>query len=113
MPRQPASAPGRQVERRLRQCHRIARGRKTVHQPSRQQRLDQRGQERNGRRDREQAGCANGHCLLIVMPALVAGIHVLNAACEKTWMAGSSPAMTKNVQVGIAYSAVLRRITLR
>jgi hypothetical protein len=27
------------------------------------------------------------------MPALVAGIHVLGL--EKTWMAGSSPAMTK------------------
>jgi hypothetical protein len=28
------------------------------------------------------------------MPALVAGIHVLLAA-TKTWMAGTSPAMTK------------------
>jgi hypothetical protein len=29
-----------------------------------------------------------------VMPALVAGIHVLLSAHLKTWMAGSSPAMT-------------------
>jgi hypothetical protein len=30
------------------------------------------------------------------MPALVAGIHVFDALCaEKTWMAGTSPAMTK------------------
>ena len=29
------------------------------------------------------------------MPALVAGIHVLNACpLQKTWMAGTSPAMT-------------------
>jgi hypothetical protein len=28
------------------------------------------------------------------MPALVAGIHVLLSAHPKTWMAGSSPAMT-------------------
>jgi hypothetical protein len=29
------------------------------------------------------------------MPALVAGIHVfLDVASEKTWMAGTSPAMT-------------------
>ncbi len=32
------------------------------------------------------------------MPALVAGIHVLMAyRVTKTWMAGSSPAMTSNV----------------
>jgi hypothetical protein len=30
----------------------------------------------------------------IVMPALVAGIHVLDRANSKTWMAGTSPAMT-------------------
>jgi hypothetical protein len=30
-----------------------------------------------------------------VMPALVAGIHVLKAKRMKTWMAGTSPAMTK------------------
>jgi hypothetical protein len=28
------------------------------------------------------------------MPALVAGIHVSFSAEQKTWMAGSSPAMT-------------------
>src|SRR5580698_941700 len=32
--------------------------------------------------------------LLVVMPAPVAGIHVLNAARKKTWMAGKSPTMT-------------------
>jgi hypothetical protein len=30
----------------------------------------------------------------IVMPALVAGIHVLSLNQTKTWMAGTSPAMT-------------------
>jgi hypothetical protein len=30
----------------------------------------------------------------LVMPALVAGIHVLIATIPKTWMAGTSPAMT-------------------
>jgi len=31
------------------------------------------------------------------MPGLVPGIHVfLSAAKKKTWMAGTSPAMTKN-----------------
>jgi hypothetical protein len=30
------------------------------------------------------------------MPALVAGIHVFSDDQSKTWMAGSSPAMTKN-----------------
>jgi hypothetical protein len=30
----------------------------------------------------------------IVMPALVAGIHVFGAGQTKTWMAGTSPAMT-------------------
>jgi hypothetical protein len=28
------------------------------------------------------------------MPGLVPGIHVLNRALQKTWMAGTSPAMT-------------------
>ena len=28
------------------------------------------------------------------MPALVAGIHVLQQLAHKTWMAGTSPAMT-------------------
>jgi hypothetical protein len=34
--------------------------------------------------------------LSVVMPALVAGIHVLPAGIplKKTWMAGTSPAMT-------------------
>jgi len=30
-----------------------------------------------------------------VMPGLVPGIHVVQPACLKTWMAGTSPAMTK------------------
>jgi hypothetical protein len=35
------------------------------------------------------------HCLTFVMPALVAGIHVLTTQQRvKTWMAGTSPAMT-------------------
>jgi len=34
--------------------------------------------------------------LTIVMPALVAGIHVFGSrAVRKTWMAGTSPAMTR------------------
>jgi len=38
------------------------------------------------------------HHLSRVMPALVAGIHVFLAAAQrgKTWMAGTSPAMTPN-----------------
>jgi hypothetical protein len=35
------------------------------------------------------------------MPGLVPGIHVLNCAERKTWMAGTSPAMTAE-QVGNA-----------
>jgi hypothetical protein len=36
------------------------------------------------------------------MPALVAGIHVLNATPkQKTWMAGTSPAMTALLNVKI------------
>jgi hypothetical protein len=31
---------------------------------------------------------------MLVMPALVAGIHVFGEVQTKTWMAGSSPAMT-------------------
>jgi hypothetical protein len=30
----------------------------------------------------------------LVMPGLVPGIHVLVSASRKTWMAGTSPAMT-------------------
>jgi len=30
----------------------------------------------------------------VVMPALVAGIHVLLSKGKKAWMAGTSPAMT-------------------
>jgi hypothetical protein len=30
----------------------------------------------------------------LVMPGLVPGIHVFSAAARKTWMAGTSPAMT-------------------
>ena len=44
------------------------------------------------------------------MPSLVAGIYALNKATEpKTWMTGTSPAMT--AQVAAAY--VLRRFTRR
>jgi hypothetical protein len=32
--------------------------------------------------------------LLIVMPGLVPGIHVFTSSTAKTWMAGTSPAMT-------------------
>jgi hypothetical protein len=36
--------------------------------------------------------------LVVVMPGLVPGIHVLlRFAKEKTWMAGTSPAMTEQV----------------
>ena len=31
------------------------------------------------------------------MPGLVPGIHVLEFAISKTWMAGTSPAMTKTL----------------
>jgi hypothetical protein len=34
----------------------------------------------------------------VVMPALVAGIHVFGAVKSKTWMAGTSPAMTASVK---------------
>jgi len=37
------------------------------------------------------------------MPGLVPGIHVLAA---KTWMAGTSPAMTKIFSIGILRSAL-------
>jgi len=36
--------------------------------------------------------------LKIVMPALVAGIHVFLVESGKTWMAGTSPAMTPHFQ---------------
>jgi hypothetical protein len=31
---------------------------------------------------------------ILVMPGLVPGIHVFQAPTKKTWMAGTSPAMT-------------------
>jgi hypothetical protein len=34
------------------------------------------------------------HIFSVVMPALVAGIHVFPESATKTWMAGTSPAMT-------------------
>ncbi len=41
---------------------------------------------------------SNCAALSAVMPALVAGIHVLRACgTRKTWMAGTSPAMTPDV----------------
>jgi hypothetical protein len=36
----------------------------------------------------------------IVMPGLVPGIHVFFESRRRTWMAGSSPAMTKDYVVG-------------
>jgi hypothetical protein len=33
---------------------------------------------------------------MIVMPGLVPGIHVFLLAANKSWMAGTSPAMTKD-----------------
>ena len=45
---------------------------------------------------REAAQLSRRGVILVVMPALVAGIHVLLLCAEtKTWMAGSSPAMTR------------------
>jgi hypothetical protein len=38
---------------------------------------------------------------LLVMPGLVPGIHVLIAAERKTWMAGTSPAMTNSTSPGM------------
>jgi hypothetical protein len=38
------------------------------------------------------------HSLSIVMPGLVPGIHALRGASKKTWMAGTSPAMTNENQ---------------
>ena len=35
--------------------------------------------------------------LSTVMPGLVPGIHALRTAFRKTWMAGTSPAMTKRI----------------
>jgi hypothetical protein len=40
--------------------------------------------------------------LLNVMPGLVPGIHVLLSFEAKTWMAGTSPAMTKKNSVSIS-----------
>ena len=33
--------------------------------------------------------------LFLVMPSFVPGIHVLRLVTRKTWMAGTSPAMTE------------------
>jgi hypothetical protein len=33
----------------------------------------------------------------IVMPGFMPGIHVLSLSTRKTWMAGTSPAMTRNL----------------
>jgi hypothetical protein len=41
------------------------------------------------------SGSDEAHGSNVVMPGLVPGIHVLCRAKEKTWMAGTSPAMTK------------------
>jgi hypothetical protein len=39
--------------------------------------------------------------LTLVMPGLVPGIHIFDlTAVEKTWMARTSPAMTKSVKPG-------------
>ncbi len=59
--RQPARAPRRQIERGLSQFHRIARAGKALHQPSRQQGVNQRRKKRHRRGDREQAGGASWH----------------------------------------------------
>jgi hypothetical protein len=39
------------------------------------------------------------------MPGLVPGIHVFLFCCSKTWMAGSSPAMTKLVNQASLFTA--------
>jgi len=44
---------------------------------------------------------------MAVMPAPVAGIHVFLDLDEKTWMAGTSPAMTKGT-AALALPARLR-----
>jgi hypothetical protein len=42
-----------------------------------------------------------------VMPALVAGIHVLETAQQvKTWMAGTSPAMTAERLCGLNFDCI-------
>src|SRR6185312_2604251 len=58
----------------------------------------------------EIAGRASIH---IVMPGLDPGIHAFVFAA-KTWMAGTSPAMTKNVAVAVAPNSTLTlaRVTL-
>jgi hypothetical protein len=47
--------------------------------------------------DKLGASAADGIASCTVMPALVAGIHVFLSlfAASKTWMAGTSPAMTR------------------
>jgi len=35
---------------------------------------------------------------MLVMPALVAGIHVLNSVNQETWMAGTRPATTNPIR---------------
>src|SRR5882672_4540866 len=52
----------------------------------------------------------NAHDIPLVMPGLVPGIHVFLTA-NKTWMAGTSPAMTWRVCASISLSMfrVLRR----
>jgi hypothetical protein len=48
------------------------------------------------------------------MPALVAGIHALIAMLRtKTWMAGTSPAMTKTTAGGAGYHHVKVRPATR
>src|SRR5690348_5146738 len=41
------------------------------------------------------------------MPGLVPGIHVLLSAAEKSWMAGTSPAMTADKNDGRAHMGLL------
>jgi hypothetical protein len=47
-----------------------------------------------------------------VMPGLVPGIHVLNATARKTWMAGTSPAMTWWAVPYRAVAAIAARIKM-
>jgi hypothetical protein len=47
------------------------------------------------------------------MPGLVPGIHVLLSVCEaKTWMAGTSPAMTNGAYSFCCYSRLMLVISL-
>ena len=43
----------------------------------------------------------------IVMPGLVPGIHVFFLAAARTWMAGTSPAMTMNLALSIVSQSAL------